>query len=678
MRFLFAPAVALTARLRFAAKFALVGGVMALALCYFAVQATVAQIHRLHQIDAEAAGTGLIADLVEWNKVLIEYRRIAITAAVGDAAVTGRLKAQAAVIDGVLGKLEADGRSAKGYFDLGAGLSGIREGWKTLRESVAALPLDGDFAQKAFAAHGREFSRLYRVMRDLGDLSGMALEPDEDLFYLGFALANNTPKVAGITVRILAYETLNVARGTLTPRDKLFYEVTDARLSDAFTLVDSQLSQAMKHPAVKALLAAPLDAVKQQNKVLAGMVREQFIRKDAITATQAEVAATARPAVDAAWALVDANMAAYRAVLAERRQEARLHLAWAAGLAIVTLLAVIWLFAGMYFSLTDGVQVLREVTADMAGGNLQRRARVASRDELAEVGARFNAMAEALAGVVSQVKDSAGQARDSSATLSEAAQQIARSSRLQSESAQSTVASVEQVSVSIGHVADNAVDAVSDSQAASHSADEGEQRMNAAVEEIRRVAASIERAAGNIAQFGERASEIGAIVGTIKGISDRTNLLALNAAIEAARAGEAGRGFAVVADEVRALAENTRQATDNIASVIAGVQAGVHQSIEEVSEGSKQVAAGVAQTVEAAKSLQQIRERALKSRSRIEEIASATQEQRAATEDIARHIERIARMAEENDHSIGGINDAAARLRDVAGALHAAVEKFRM
>ncbi|MDE1943499.1 MAG: hypothetical protein KGI47_10220, partial [Betaproteobacteria bacterium] len=330
MRFLFAPAVALTARLRFAAKFALVGGVMALALCYFAVQATVAQIHRLHQIDAEAAGTGLIADLVEWNKVLIEYRRIAITAAVGDAAVTGRLKAQTAVIDGVLGKLEADGRSAKGYFDLGAGLSGIREGWKTLRESVAALPLDGDFAQKAFAAHGREFSRLYRVMRDLGDLSGMALEPDEDLFYLGFALANNTPKVAGITVRILAYETLNVARGTLTPRDKLFYEVTDARLSDAFTLVDSQLSQAMKHPAVKALLAAPLDAVKQQNKVLAGMVREQFIRKDAITATQAEVAATARPAVDAAWALVDANMAAYRAVLAERRQEARLHLAWAA------------------------------------------------------------------------------------------------------------------------------------------------------------------------------------------------------------------------------------------------------------------------------------------------------------------------------------------------------------
>ncbi len=107
---LFSPATYLMSRLRFPAKFALSGVIFAIVLGYFAWHSLAGLNARVQQIKAEQAGSALIGDLVAWNKVLIDYRRIAITAPIGDQSVKDRLKQQAQVAEDAIRKLEADAK----------------------------------------------------------------------------------------------------------------------------------------------------------------------------------------------------------------------------------------------------------------------------------------------------------------------------------------------------------------------------------------------------------------------------------------------------------------------------------------------------------------------------------------------------------------------------------------
>ncbi len=125
---------------------------------------------------------------------------------------------------------------------------------------------------------------------------------------------------------------------------------------------------------------------------------------------------------------------------------------------------------------------------------------------------------------------------------------------------------------------------------------------------MREIAADIDTSSQLIAKLGERSQQITAIVNTIRGIADQTNLLALNAAIEAARAGEQGRGFAVVADEVRQLAARTSGSTAEISSMIAMIQDETRQAIESMDNTRDRAALGVDLANRAGTVILQIRE----------------------------------------------------------------------
>ena len=354
-----------------------------------------------------------------------------------------------------------------------------------------------------------------------------------------------------------------------------------------------------------------------------------------------------------------------------------------------TLLALVAALTGaVLIALAVSALVMRAIAEPVSGmqralleaqrtNDLTQRVEVRSDDEIGQMARAFNALMETLQGTLRKVVSGAHEVSSAAAQMASASAQITQSARVQSESAASTAAAVEEVTVSIGQVAESTRETRSASEQACQLSQAGEKTARDTASQMVKTADSVGQSMRLIENLSRRSHEISGIVKVIRDIAEQTNLLALNAAIEAARAGEQGRGFAVVADEVRKLAERTSSSTNEIAAMIEAIQGEVSSAVENLKSNNEQVAQGKGLAEEVATILARINEGARVTMQRIHDISSAANEQTTASTDIAKNVERIAQMTEETSAAIGQASSAATQLETLATKLHGEIAQFR-
>ncbi|WP_442963086.1 methyl-accepting chemotaxis protein [Pseudomonas sp. Leaf127] len=286
-------------------------------------------------------------------------------------------------------------------------------------------------------------------------------------------------------------------------------------------------------------------------------------------------------------------------------------------------------------------------------------------------------MSEALSTMVEHIRTASRQVSDRAHALSGLSSGAHAGMEQQSGEITSMAGAVEEFSATSMNIADNMQDTERLAQENARQTRIGRTSMDEASGSLQQIAASLSSTATVVDTLGQRSQEIGSIVGVITSIADQTNLLALNAAIEAARAGEQGRGFAVVADEVRSLASRTRQATDEISTMIASIQQETGNAINTMQQGNTLMQEGLSLNSKVAQALAQIDEQSREAGQQFTVITTAAQEQSSTATTLSGNLQSIAMTNSEQREVVANLAVTARELNALAAELLAEVDRFR-
>ncbi|WP_179031888.1 methyl-accepting chemotaxis protein [Paenibacillus kribbensis] len=342
----------------------------------------------------------------------------------------------------------------------------------------------------------------------------------------------------------------------------------------------------------------------------------------------------------------------------------------------------------------------------IAQGDLSQEAKVHGDNEIAQLARGFQSMSYNLKEMIGHVLSTSGAVVEGSNELlrrtevmsvkvqdsTVAAEEVAKGSTSIASAAAENAQAMEEIAQGVQHIASSANDVSDQISEATQETVNGNTLAQNAVAQMTQVGRAADESLRYIHSMNERSEAIGSIVSAIFDITKQIQMLSLNASIEAARAGEHGRGFAVVAGEVRKLAEQSKEATQEISDYLAAIQEVSQQSVDSVTRVSREIHSGTEMVQQASSAFNQLSELMQEINATIQTVSAATEQVSASSEEVSASVEETALIAANAQNMIQeiGLNadeqlsemeshsEIVRQLSKQATELQAAVQKFKI
>ena len=327
--------------------------------------------------------------------------------------------------------------------------------------------------------------------------------------------------------------------------------------------------------------------------------------------------------------------------------------------------------------LETAIYTLLDEVSDATEGDLTVRANLDSM-ELSTVADLFNAIIDNLQDIAIEAKQSSSQVGDSLKQNESAIRLLAQQAVAEAQETRSTLMSVEQMSLSIQAVAQNANQAEQIVDDTYNTVLTSTQNMDSTVDSILTLRTTVGETAKKIKRLGESSQKISQAVSFIEEIALKTNILAINATVEAGRAGEYGEGFTIVAEQVATLAEQSATATKEIAGIVAAIQAETTEVNQAMESGTTQVVETTRLVESTKESLGLVLEKSQQINELMVSISESTVSQADTSQSVTNLMQKIAQLSETTSKSSQEVAQSIVETAQVAAKLQSTVSQFKV
>jgi methyl-accepting chemotaxis protein len=345
---------------------------------------------------------------------------------------------------------------------------------------------------------------------------------------------------------------------------------------------------------------------------------------------------------------------------------------------VVAVLAGILCSVFIQRSITRPLEGFMRFVERVGKGDLTEQADVARRDELGDLARSLNQM-------VAGLKDVAGQTRSIAEHLNAATAEILASTQQQGASTAEQAAAVQQANATMAEISQSGSQISERAKQVAAAAEATSSASTVGLESVQNTTATMESigdqagaVAENVIALSEKTQAVGEIIATVNDIAEQSHLLALNASIEAAAAGEYGRSFSVVAQEMKSLADQSKQATIQVRSILGDIQKAINSSVMLTEEAVKRVESGRQQAEVADRAIRALTDNIQESVRAFQQIVAGSNQQQIGFEQVTQAFRNIGVASQQTAASTKQSEQAAANLNALAQQLRSAVERYRI